>query len=235
MRRIRRRIRGGDLGFHSFRYFDSTRISSFTTCVWCTEYTPCPPAPPPPAAPPPVASSPSCSPPPPPLPLPPASRLFMTNNKGRSRDFRSLKTAQSSMTDSCSPEPASQPASSPVLGAEGGQDSLEGGHHGHLDAIKWWIASGREMDLGTAREWKKDAIGGAKEEGRTEVVTLLKRFQSDAARPNMILESSLVCLTTWLTRCSPWWSLSLMEYCESKSPRPPLLQPGSSPLPGAFL
>ena len=29
-------------------------------------------------------------------------------------------------------------------------------YHGHLDVIKWWIASGREMDLGKAEDFKKD-------------------------------------------------------------------------------
>jgi len=49
---------------------------------------------------------------------------------------------------------------------------------GHLDVIKWWIASGREMDLGKPGD-RKDALGKA---GKTEVVTLLERFQSDAAK-----------------------------------------------------
>ena len=46
--------------------------------------------------------------------------------------------------------------------------------------IKWWIASGREMDLG--EPWdvdKTDAIVVAKEYGETEVVTLLKRFKEN--------------------------------------------------------
>jgi len=33
----------------------------------------------------------------------------------------------------------------------------------HLDVIRWWIASGREMDLGTPGDvYKTDAIGAAK-------------------------------------------------------------------------
>ena len=53
--------------------------------------------------------------------------------------------------------------------------------YGHLDIIKWWIASGREMDLGRPGDVDKtDAIGKAKEYGKTEVVTLLERFKSDA-------------------------------------------------------
>ena len=55
--------------------------------------------------------------------------------------------------------------------------------NGRLNVIRWWIASGREMDLGTPGDVDKtDAIGGAKKNGKTEVVTLLERFKSDAAK-----------------------------------------------------
>jgi len=48
----------------------------------------------------------------------------------------------------------------------------------HLDVIKWWISSGREIDLGTPGDIDKtDAIGAAKDAGKTEVVTLLERFK----------------------------------------------------------
>ena len=51
---------------------------------------------------------------------------------------------------------------------------------GRLDIIKWWIASGREIDLGTPGDVDKtDAIGVAKRYGRTEVVTLLERFKEN--------------------------------------------------------
>ena len=50
--------------------------------------------------------------------------------------------------------------------------------NGYLDIIKWWIASGREIDLGTPGDVDMtDAVGGAKFFGKTEVVTLLKRFE----------------------------------------------------------
>jgi len=56
-------------------------------------------------------------------------------------------------------------------------------HRCHLDVIKWWIASGREMDLGTPGDvFKTDAIGAAKKEGATEVVILLERFKNDAVQ-----------------------------------------------------
>jgi len=53
----------------------------------------------------------------------------------------------------------------------------------HLEVIKWCIASGREMDLGKPGDvyWTA-AIGVAKNWGRTEVVTLLERFKSDASK-----------------------------------------------------
>jgi len=54
------------------------------------------------------------------------------------------------------------------------------GHHG---VIKWWIASGREMDLGKPGDVDKtDAIGAAKKQGKTEVVSLLERFKSNATK-----------------------------------------------------
>ena len=54
---------------------------------------------------------------------------------------------------------------------------------GHIEAIKWWIASGRKMDLGTPEDIDKtDAIGVAVQEGNSEVVTLLERFRRGAAK-----------------------------------------------------
>jgi len=50
---------------------------------------------------------------------------------------------------------------------------------GHLDIIKWWIASGREMNLGKPGLYWSDAIGVAKERGETEVATLLERFKEN--------------------------------------------------------
>jgi len=59
---------------------------------------------------------------------------------------------------------------------------------GHLDVIKWWIASGREMDLGKPGDvYKTDAIGVAKKEGYSEVVTLLERIKSDAAQTRHVV------------------------------------------------
>ena len=52
-----------------------------------------------------------------------------------------------------------------------------------IDTIRWWIASGREMDLGEPGDiYKTDAIGRAKKYGKTEIATLLERFKSDPTK-----------------------------------------------------
>ena len=68
-------------------------------------------------------------------------------------------------------------------------------YYGHLDVIKWWIASGREMDLGKPEDVDRtDAIGVAKEYGETEVATLLERFKNnpEETRHNMRVELGLL-------------------------------------------
>jgi len=50
---------------------------------------------------------------------------------------------------------------------------------GHLEVIKMWIASGREMDLGQAGDYHADAIGEAKKTGKLEVVALLQRLKGN--------------------------------------------------------
>ena len=62
---------------------------------------------------------------------------------------------------------------------------------GHLDVIKWRIASGREMDLGKPGDFKTDAIGSAKRYGNTEAATLLERFKGDAAKTRSELVKEL--------------------------------------------
>ena len=49
---------------------------------------------------------------------------------------------------------------------------------GYLEVIKWWIASGREMDLGQPGA-NSDAIGAARGIQGTGVAPLLERFQVD--------------------------------------------------------
>ena len=47
-------------------------------------------------------------------------------------------------------------------------------------------------------------------------------------KPDMRCEWSLVCLMSWLPRCSPWWSSSRMAYSKSKTPPLRHLKPGPS-------
>jgi len=54
--------------------------------------------------------------------------------------------------------------------------------NGHVDVIRWWIASGREMELGKPGDGGTDAIGAARERGYSGEVTLLERFKGDPAR-----------------------------------------------------
>lgn len=51
---------------------------------------------------------------------------------------------------------------------------------GHIDVIKWWIASGREVHLGKPGDaHNTDAIGGAMLFKKIEVVSLLERLQDN--------------------------------------------------------
>jgi len=53
----------------------------------------------------------------------------------------------------------------------------------HIDVIRWWIASWREMDLGRPGDiLKTDVIGGAKMYGPPGVVTLLERFKENPVK-----------------------------------------------------
>jgi len=54
--------------------------------------------------------------------------------------------------------------------------------YGHLDAIRWWIASGREMDMGEPGDLNTDAVWGAKMGVNPEVATLLERSKSEATQ-----------------------------------------------------
>jgi len=82
--------------------------------------------------------------------------------------------------------------------------------NGHLDIIKWWIASGREMDLGKPGDVdKKDAVGMAKKNGKTEVVTLLERFKKDAAKTRSEVRKELgTMVSTPTTTIPPSYSYS---------------------------
>jgi len=47
------------------------------------------------------------------------------------------------------------------------------------------------MDMGTPGDDRTDAIGAAKKNGMTEVVTLLERFKSDAAKTRHVMRLEL--------------------------------------------
>ena len=66
--------------------------------------------------------------------------------------------------------------------ANNGETPLRWAAWNRLDVIQWWIASGREVDLGNPGEMRTDAIGVAKKWGNAEVVTLLERFKNDASQ-----------------------------------------------------
>lgn len=53
---------------------------------------------------------------------------------------------------------------------------------GHIEVIKWWLASGRELDLGRSRNWRTDPIAMGQKTGQVDAVDLLKRFKEDAKK-----------------------------------------------------
>jgi len=64
--------------------------------------------------------------------------------------------------------------------------------YGYLDVMKWWIASGREMDLGKPGDiFKTDAIGAAKRNNKAEVVALLERFKSNPTETRYMIRLEL--------------------------------------------
>jgi len=64
-------------------------------------------------------------------------------------------------------------------------------HWGRLDTIRWWIASGREMDLGQTGKGKTDAIEAATKEQKTEVVSLLVRFKENEVHTRELVRKEL--------------------------------------------
>ena len=64
--------------------------------------------------------------------------------------------------------------------------------NGHLEIIKWWIASEREIVLGRPGDVDKtDAIGIVQRKRKTEVVTLLERFKGDATQTRSEVKKEL--------------------------------------------
>ena len=74
---------------------------------------------------------------------------------------------------------------------------------GRLDIVKWWIASGREMDLGLSGNKKTDVIGAARKpkkykneteeafEERKKVATLLEKLKANSAQTRQEVRKEL--------------------------------------------
>jgi len=69
--------------------------------------------------------------------------------------------------------------------------------NGLLDNIKWWIASGRDIDLGQPGNEKTDAIWAAKRENRPEVATLLERFKENPEKTRSEVRKELRITGEW--------------------------------------
>jgi hypothetical protein len=79
------------------------------------------------------------------------------------------------------------------LGNEGTTPLYYAAWDGYLEMIKWWIASGRHLDLGEPGNEKNDAIGGAKKRMKTEVVSLLERFRDHQEKTRHDIRKELGC------------------------------------------
>ena len=62
---------------------------------------------------------------------------------------------------------------------------------GHLNVIEWWIASGREMNLGRPGEWGTDVIGVARRNGTTGAAILLERFKENPVKTRQTMRVKL--------------------------------------------
>ena len=62
---------------------------------------------------------------------------------------------------------------------------------GYLEVIRWWIASGREIDLGEQGNWRTDAVLAAEEMDFTDVVTLLQGFKDNPAETRHVVRVEL--------------------------------------------
>jgi len=68
---------------------------------------------------------------------------------------------------------------SATLDSRGNTALRDAASWGHLDVIRAWMASGREIDLGDPGNVKTDAIGEAAKANRAKVVALLRRFKEN--------------------------------------------------------
>lgn len=63
--------------------------------------------------------------------------------------------------------------------------------NGHLEVIKWWIVSGREMDLGKPKDVYTDAVMAAKGKGKAEITALLEKFKANPAQARSEIRKEL--------------------------------------------
>lgn len=75
---------------------------------------------------------------------------------------------------------------------------------GHLGILKWWIGSGREMNLGEPGNEKSDAVLAARREEKTAVVTLLEQFREnpEETRSQVRKELGIICKSTYFLQVS---------------------------------
>jgi len=108
--------------------------------------------------------------------------------------------------------------------------------NGHLDVINWWVASGREMDLGKPEDvYETDAIGVSKKIGFAEVATLLERFKDNPVEARHEMRVELGCFDELAAEVFALVVfVSEMDYCKSGTQLRRRLQPGSSKLQGNY-
>jgi len=101
-----------------------------------------------------------------------------------------------------------------------------------LNVIRWWIASGREIDLGKPGD---GCHWDGREEWQDRSGNPAGEIQGESGGNQTCDETGYPLVRRSSCRdVRPGWSLSRMDYCKPKTPLP-LLQPGSSPLPPSFL
>jgi len=66
-------------------------------------------------------------------------------------------------------------------------------YYGHVAPIRWWIASGRDLDLGRASDGKTNAIEAARKQEKPEVVTLLEKFKENPEKTRQTARKDLRC------------------------------------------
>ena len=118
---------------------------------------------------------------------------------------------------------------------------------GQMSTIKWWIASGREMDLGKPGEENTDAIQQARwtewwwsetaKEGKAKLATLLEKFKESPEETRYLvklelglldeLAAEIFALVVFVSGLSPRRPLhehprfQILRHCHSVTPRAP--------------